>query len=140
LVDFPIRNFNATPFCSDAKFLKDTLDVEPLYDLHGIVNHYGTLGFGHYVSFVRNSFDGKWYRYDDLSREEVSEDMLHKESAYLLFYVRKDLEGKSVADLMPNIEKEFFAGKPVKQQNQEGFIVENPATNGQRKVAVKFKN
>ena len=94
LVDFPVRNFNATQFCSDAKFLKDTLDVQPVYDLHGIVNHYGTLGFGHYVSFVKNQFDEKWYRYDDLSREEVSEDQLHKESAYLLFYIRKDLHEK----------------------------------------------
>lgn len=141
LVDFPIRNFNATQYCSDAKFLKDTLEIEPLYDLHGIVNHYGTLGFGHYVSFVRNQFDDKWYRYDDLSREEVSEDQLHKESAYLLFYVRKDLQEKALSDIMPNLEHEFFAGKPVRiNPNQEGFVVENPQKNGQRKVAVKFKN
>jgi len=55
------------------------------------VNHYGSLGFGHYVSFAKNSFNEKFYKYDDLSREEVSEEAIHKESAYLLFYVRKDL-------------------------------------------------
>lgn len=116
MVDFPVRNFNATSFCSDAKFLKETLEIEPLYDLHGIVNHYGTLGFGHYVSFVKNHFEGKWYRYDDLSRDEVQEDHIHKESAYLLFYVRKDLESKAIADVMPDIEKDVFVGKPVKQK------------------------
>lgn len=59
-----------------------------MYNLHGIVNHYGSLGFGHYVSFVKNQFDEKWYRYDDMTREEVSESELHKESAYMLFYLR----------------------------------------------------
>ena len=88
LVDFPIRNLDLTAFCSDASFIRETLQIEPLYNLHGIVNHYGTLGFGHYVSFTRNPFDQKWYRYDDLNREEVQEEELHKESAYLLFYVR----------------------------------------------------
>jgi ubiquitin C-terminal hydrolase len=28
--------------------------VSAMYDLHGIVNHYGTIGFGHYACFVRN--------------------------------------------------------------------------------------
>ena len=27
---------------------------------------------------------------------------------------------------MPDIEKDFFVGKPVKINNQEGFITENP--------------
>lgn len=103
LVDFPIRNFNASAFCTDTKFLKETFEIEPIYDLHGIVNHYGTLGFGHYVSFVKNQFDGKWYKYDDLGREEVTEDKLHKESAYILFYLRKDVENKDVSQVMPHI-------------------------------------
>ena len=65
--------------------------------MHGVVNHYGTLGFGHYVSFTKNPFDGKWYRYDDLYRDEVGEDELHKDSAYLLFYIRKDVESKDLS-------------------------------------------
>jgi len=64
--------------------------------LHGIVNHYGQLGFGHYVSYARNPFEEKWYRYDDLYREEVNEDQINKESAYLLFYVRKDMDSKTL--------------------------------------------
>jgi len=85
-----------------------------MYNLHGIVNHYGSLGFGHYVSFVKNQFDEKWYRYDDMTREEVSESELHKESAYMLFYLRQDIISKNLEDLMPNIQKDFFVGKPVK--------------------------
>ena len=97
------------------KFLREELRIDaPMYDLHGMVNHYGTLGFGHYVSYTKNHFDQKWYRYDDLSREEVSEDQLHKASAYLLFYVRKDVEAKQFEQIMPDIERDYFAGKPVK--------------------------
>ena len=110
-----------------------------MYNLHGVVNHYGTLGFGHYVSFTRNPFDQKWYRYDDLVREEVTEEELHKESAYLLFYIRKDLETKNLATVMPNIESDVFAGKPVKYNKEDGFVVENP-TAGSKKVVIKLKN
>lgn len=44
--------------------------------------------YGHYTSVVRNPFDRKWYRYDDNLREEVAEEDLSKENAYILFYVR----------------------------------------------------
>lgn len=74
LVDFPVRNLNLSSFCSDANYVKEQLKIDLNYDLHGIVNHYGTLGFGHYVSYTKNPFDGKWYRYDDLYREEVTEE------------------------------------------------------------------
>ena len=94
--------------------------------MHGIVNHYGMIGLGHYVSYVRNPFDDKWYRYDDLYRDEVSEDQLHKESAYLLFYVRKDLESKDLTDVLPDIEKDYFSGKPVKYNGLDGFIAQRP--------------
>ena len=85
-----------TQFMSDAEFVKKELQIEPSYNLHGVVNHYGHLGFGHYVSYTKNPFDQKWYRYDDLSREEVDEKQINKESAYLLFYVRKDIEAKTL--------------------------------------------
>ena len=48
------------------------------------------------MSYTKNPFDQKWYRYDDLSREEVDEKQINKESAYLLFYVRKDIEAKTL--------------------------------------------
>jgi hypothetical protein len=98
-----------------------------MYDLHGIVNHYGTLGFGHYVSFAKNYFEQTWYKYDDNLRTEVKEEQLEKESAYLLFYIRKDVVGKEFSYLMPNIETSFFAGKPVLVAGnppKEGFITE----------------
>lgn len=55
------------------------------------------------------------------------ESQLEKESAYLLFYIRKDVIDKNVSYILPNIETSFFAGKPVlvnAQTPQEGFITD----------------
>ena len=92
------------------------------------MNHYGQLGFGHYVSYTKNPFEDKWYRYDDLYREEVNENQINKESAYLLFYVRKDMDSKDLSQVMPDIEKDYFVGKPIKINNQDGFITEAPTS------------
>lgn len=56
----------------------------------------GTLGNGHYTSNVRNPFTRKWYVYDDHTVTEVAETSMQKEHAYLLFYVRKDMQGKGL--------------------------------------------
>lgn len=37
----------------------------PLYDLCGIVNHYGGLNGGHYTAACLNSESMKWYDYND---------------------------------------------------------------------------
>lgn len=104
------------------------------------MNHYGTLGFGHYVCYTKNPFDGKWYRYNDLVREEVTEEELHKEAAYLLFYIRKDVDGRELESLFPNIEKDVFIGKPVKVNGKDGFITDDNAPGKGRNVEVKLKN
>ena len=105
-----------------------------------MVNHYGTLGFGHYISFTKNAFDGKWYKYDDLNREEVSEEKLHKESAYLLFYIRKDVLDKGLMDVVPNIETDYFPGKPIHtKSNTEGFVIKH-VKKGEKTMNVKIKS
>jgi hypothetical protein len=112
-------------YFTTSKPISTDAEVSSQYDLHGMVNHYGSLGFGHYVSFVKNQFDQTWYKYDDDQRVEVLETQLEKESAYLLFYIRKDVIDKDVSYILPNIETSFFAGKPVVVNSeipQEGFI------------------
>lgn len=32
-----------------------------LYDLYGIVNHYGTLYGGHYTAYCKNFLNERWY-------------------------------------------------------------------------------
>lgn len=92
------------------------------------------------MSYVKNYFDNCWYKYDDEERTEVKEELLEKESAYLLFYIRKDIVNKDVASILPNIEKSFFAGKPVQvnSETQNGGFIMEAVTSDQ--LLVKFKN
>lgn len=140
LVDFPIINLDIANFTTDTTFLKQKLDIEAKYDLHGVVNHYGTLGFGHYVSFTKNPYDNKWYKYDDQTREEIKEEQIHKESAYILFYLRKDMKGKDIEAFFPNINTAMFPGRPVKTHTGlEGFVITNK-DKGKDQVEVKVKD
>lgn len=41
---------------------------------------------------------------------------------------------------MPNIENEYFAGKPVKFQNHEAYVVENQTNTASKKITIKLKN
>lgn len=65
------------------------------YDLYGIINHYGTLTAGHYISIVKSLKTNEWYQYDDQKRTPISEqDVIEMEHAYILFYIRKDVAEK----------------------------------------------
>jgi ubiquitin carboxyl-terminal hydrolase 4/11/15 len=35
------------------------------YDLVSVINHYGSMNFGHYTAFAKNSNNNTWYYYDD---------------------------------------------------------------------------
>ena len=41
---------------------------------------------------------------------------------------------------MPNIESDYFVGKPVKLNNHDGFVMENVTKGGSKKVSVKLKS
>mmetsp|Transcript_36119 Transcript_36119/g.26334 ORF Transcript_36119/g.26334 Transcript_36119/m.26334 type:complete len:103 (+) Transcript_36119:651-959(+) len=94
LIEFPIQNLDMQSFVADQQFLKDN-EIDSQYDLHGMINHYGTLGFGHYIGVVKNHLDQKWYKYDDQKRTEIPQEGIQKEAAYILFYIRKDISTKS---------------------------------------------
>lgn len=69
-----------------------------MYDLFGISNHSGGTGGGHYTAYckysiyeIRNPESGNWYDFDDSYVQAVGKNMLVSESAYILFYRRKNL-------------------------------------------------
>ncbi len=69
-------------------------DVPAAYDLFGVVNHYGRMGFGHYNAFARrwNEFqiENEWRLFDDSSvKVGVTEADVVSNSGYLLFYRRR---------------------------------------------------
>jgi len=71
LVEFPLYNLDLSPFVTDQQKFLEEQGVNLKYDLYGIVNHYGSLSFGHYVSIVKNLEENKWYKYDDSARMQV---------------------------------------------------------------------
>ena len=66
------------------------------YDLYGVVNHFGTMGGGHYTATVKNQRTQEWLYYDDSSVKPYAECDVVSRSAYILFYRRKDLAQKSM--------------------------------------------
>ena len=71
--------------------LGNVMQLEGKYHLHAVIHHYGTLTSGHYWTDVR--VDGQWQRFNDLNTSLVSWSEVVKETAYVLFYTKK--EGKS---------------------------------------------
>ena len=43
-----------------------------IYDLYGVVNHSGSLSFGHCFAYCKNKKTGKWYEHNDSSVSEIS--------------------------------------------------------------------
>lgn len=89
-----------------------------VYDLYAVCNHHGSdLQGGHYTgtnliestetigmslilpwnvsAFCRNPYDCQWYSFDDTKVEPVQDDSLVTNSAYILFYQRRGLNGIS---------------------------------------------
>ena len=89
-VDFPLKDLDMSPYtlCSKNGLNQD---VSLLYDLYAVSNHYGSLSFGHYTAYCKNPETGKWYDFNDSSVSQVSsESDVVSNSAYVLYYVRKD--------------------------------------------------
>ncbi len=95
--------------------------------MYAIINHYGSLSFGHYLSLIKQ--DNQWYQYDDSHRTPLAESSLQKDAAYILFYLRKDVAKTTRLDLLiPNIEKSLFPGKPVQVKGRDAFILSEEAS------------
>ena len=88
LVDFPLANLDMTPYV-----LPHAPRTEaPIYDLYAVVNHFGSMGGGHYTAYTQHAEEGTWHLYDDSHCTPVdAEAALHNAAAYVLFYKRRDV-------------------------------------------------
>ena len=65
------RQFENTSNISDFRqlelneFVTNANVGHQVYDLIGVVNHYGGLGGGHYTAYCKHEPSGTWYDYDD---------------------------------------------------------------------------
>jgi ubiquitin carboxyl-terminal hydrolase 4/11/15 len=67
LVKFPIEGLDMRQYVLE---LKDTLEPA-VYDLYGVVDHYGNLNGGHYTASVKNFVNNRWYKMNDSSCSEI---------------------------------------------------------------------
>ncbi|KAL9933734.1 hypothetical protein V8E36_007392 [Tilletia maclaganii] len=116
--DTPAVDGAAGPSAAAAAASDD--EEKPIYDLYAVDNHYGGLGGGHYTAYARNSFDGKWYYFDDSSVRSVEAAAVQTSAAYVLFYRRRTsrpIGGKSQekikAALRPRADDDAAHGVPV---------------------------
>ncbi|XP_071240810.1 ubiquitin carboxyl-terminal hydrolase 31-like [Salvelinus alpinus] len=61
-----------------------------LYDLYAVCNHHGNMHGGHYTAYCKNSVDGQWYCFDDSEVQPVADDDVCQQTAYILFYQRRN--------------------------------------------------
>ena len=59
-----------------------------IYNLYAVINHKSTMGFNHFTAYCRNN--NRWIEYND-SKISSIDDPINKE-AYILFYIKKDID------------------------------------------------
>jgi ubiquitin C-terminal hydrolase len=77
LVKFPLKRLDLTPFLHCGR--------RGSYDLIGVINHYGSIGGGHYTAFCFNEHEG-WLEFDDSSVRKRTADDVNTAAAYVLVY------------------------------------------------------
>ena len=84
-VSYPITDLNLSDY-----IVGPEKDKNNIYDLYGVVQHFGSLSGGHYTAICKN--DGNWISYNDSSLDIVNNPVT--KNAYILFYKRKESENK----------------------------------------------
>jgi ubiquitin carboxyl-terminal hydrolase 4/11/15 len=78
--------------------LKDDGRSEMLYDLYGVIHHQGALSGGHYVASLKSEIDGQWRLFNDAQIYEIHARDVVDPSAYILFYIRRDVAEAQLSD------------------------------------------
>ena len=86
-VTFPIENLDINKY-----IISEDKNKNIKYDLFAVANHYGSLNFGHYTAICKNSFNNKWYEFNDSYVSAINDkSKIISENAYVLFYKQKNL-------------------------------------------------
>ena len=88
---------------------------EKNYELYAVVHHLGAMSAGHYVASIKSRATGKWVCFNDNILMDTNENELVSDSAYILFYVRKDMAGMDISDVYPHVEGAGLTEQEVTQ-------------------------
>lgn len=80
-VSYPVKELNLSDITHNQYSTND------LYELYGVVQHYGSQSGGHYTSICNNN--GTWYEFNDNSVFKIEDEYVNSNSAYMLFYRKK---------------------------------------------------
>jgi hypothetical protein len=99
--------------------------TQPLiYDLYGVVNHSGTLNFGHYTAQCFNEVHQKWFNFNDSMVSEVSQQDLESDivtpRAYVLFYKRRGFKIETPHDFLSiRLKESHLTDYLIKYEGEE---------------------
>jgi len=90
---------------------------EKLYDLYGVVHHQGALSGGHYVASLKSEIDGQWRLFNDAQIYEIHNRDVVDASAYILFYIRRDVAKQELSDFW-DVRKRVGEGLTEEEMNE----------------------
>ncbi|GMH76833.1 hypothetical protein TrRE_jg11719 [Triparma retinervis] len=104
-VDFPLENLDMGKYCmanneTEIGVGGGSGEIPAVYDLFGVINHFGRAGYGHYTSICRNwavspptgeqgKMDDQFYEFDDGAVTARRRDEVVSPQAYCLFYRKR---------------------------------------------------
>lgn len=84
-----VVTFPVTKNLDLSQFLEEELDGTAEYKLVGLIQHIGSMGGGHYISYCQHKRKpGEWYEFDDLQVSPVGPEQVERAEPYVLFYQR----------------------------------------------------
>jgi ubiquitin carboxyl-terminal hydrolase 6/32 len=98
---------------------QDNGRTEMLYDLYGVVHHQGALSGGHYVASLKSELDGQWRLFNDAQVYEIHNRDVVDSSAYILFYIRRDVANAKLSDFWDTSARE---GEGLTEEDMDKLI------------------
>lgn len=107
-------------------------EVTAKYRLYAFVEHFGSLAYGHYSSYVRSA-PKIWHQFDDKQVTRIDEDRVLSQDAYILFYAREGIPlfSSTFQEVHPLVEASL--------QNPSPNSVLDP-TNGECSSEISYEN
>mmetsp|Transcript_17196 Transcript_17196/g.49750 ORF Transcript_17196/g.49750 Transcript_17196/m.49750 type:complete len:942 (-) Transcript_17196:70-2895(-) len=92
VVTFPVnRTLDMGPF------LEDPVPYPVEYRLIGLIQHIGSMGGGHYISYCQHKRKPQdWYEFDDIQVNQVSAETVERAEPYVLFFQRIPSKGSKL--------------------------------------------
>jgi ubiquitin carboxyl-terminal hydrolase 8 len=85
-ISFPIEHLDMSPYCCEFK----NEPIKRIYNLYGIIQHFGSAQGGHYIAYTKNKIDEHWYEFNDEDAYLIPniESVVSTSNSFILFYER----------------------------------------------------